>query len=79
VVHGHRNVYRGQRIVCRHGMINFECDTTMDGNSRKKEGLKGPGAGVTIIKPEGVVLGISSDYPRIKLYSPDGSMSRLSM
>ncbi len=74
VVHGHRNVLHGQRIVRRHDMINFECDTTMDCNSRKKEGLEGPGAGVTIIKPEGVVMGISSDYPRIKLYSQDGNM-----
>jgi len=79
VVHGHRNVLHGQHITRRHGMINFECDTTMDYNSRKKEGLKGPGAGVTIIKPEGVVMGISTDHPRIKLYSQDGSLPRFSM
>jgi hypothetical protein len=67
-------VLHGQHIVYRHGLINFECDTTMDHNSRKKEGLNGPGAGVTIIKPEGIVVGISTDYPRIKLYSQDGKM-----
>jgi hypothetical protein len=75
VVHGHRNVIHGQHIVCRQGMINFECDTTMDFNSRRKEGLKGPGAGVTIIHPDGVVMGISTDYPKIKLYSQDGDAS----
>ena len=60
-------------------MINFECDTTMDINSRRKEGLKGPGAGVTIIHPDGVVIGISTDYPKIKLYSQDGDAPYFSM
>jgi len=76
VIHGHRNVLHGQRIVRRHGMLHFECDTTMDGNSRKKEGLEGAGAGVTIIRPEGVVMGISTEYPRIKLYTQDGNLPR---
>jgi hypothetical protein len=79
VVHGHRNVLHGQHITRRHGLIDFECDTTMDHNSRKKEGLNGPGAGVTIIKPDGVVMGISTDYPRIKLYSQDGKIPGISM
>ena len=79
VVHGHRNVLHGQHIVRRQGMINFECDTTMDINSRRKEGLKGPGAGVTIIHPDGVVIGISTDYPKIKLYSQDGDAPYFSM
>jgi len=77
VVHGHRNVLHGQRIVRRYGLVNFECDTTMDYNSRRKEGLQEPGAGVTIIRPEGVVMGVSTDYPRIKLYSEDGHIPRL--
>lgn len=68
VMHGHRNVLHGQNIVSRQGMINFECDTTIDINSRRKEGLQGSGAGVTIINPEGVVMGISTDYPKIKLF-----------
>jgi hypothetical protein len=67
MLHGHRNVLHGQHIVHRKGLINFECDTTMDCNSRRKEGLKGPGAGVTIIHPDCMVIGISSDYPSIKL------------
>jgi hypothetical protein len=79
VVHGHRNVLHGQHIVHRQGMINFECDTTMDCNSRRAEGLKGPGAGVTIIHPDGMVMGISTDYPKIKLYSQDGNAPCFSM
>ena len=75
VIHGHRNVLHGQHIVQRQGMINFECDTTMDFNSRRKEGLKAPGAGVTIIHPDGMVMGISTDHHKIKLYSQDGDAS----
>lgn len=71
IVHGHRNVYHGQRISLRRDMINFECDTTMDRGSRSKEGLKGAGAGVTLIRPkEKIVLGISSDYKHAKVFDP---------
>lgn len=68
IMHGHRNVYHGQRIALRKNMINFECDTTMDSGSRSREGLKGAGAGVTIIHPEKVILGISSDYDYVKVF-----------
>jgi len=70
VVHGHRNRHRGQQIMLRQGMIHIESDITMDRNSRNKEGLKGIGAGVTIIQPEGRVLGISTDYPYAKVFDP---------
>jgi hypothetical protein len=70
VIHGHRNLYHGQRISLRKNMINFECDTTMDINSRRKEGLAGPGAGVTIVRPEGIVVGISTDHSHIKVFDP---------
>jgi len=70
LVHGHRNLLHGQRLMLRKGLLNVECDTTLDRNSRKKEGLKGPGAAVTVIRPEGCVLGISSDYPYIKVFDP---------
>jgi hypothetical protein len=79
VVHGHRNVLQGQHMVHRQGMVNFECDTTMDVNSRREEGLNGPGAGVTIIHPDGMVMGISTDYQKIKLYSQDADAPRFSM
>ncbi len=39
IVHGHRNLYYGQRIMLRKVIINFECDTSLDINMRKKEGV----------------------------------------
>ncbi len=72
IVHGHRNLYYGQRIMLRKGIINFECDTSLDINTRKKEGVvRGLGASVTIIHPEKLILGISSDYPYIKVFEPE--------
>jgi hypothetical protein len=70
IVHGHRNLLHGQRVMLRKGIVNFECDTTLDRNSRRKEGLSGYGAAVTIFRPEGVVMGVSSDYPYIKVFDP---------
>jgi hypothetical protein len=71
IVHGHANRYHGQRIMLRKGMVNFECDATIDRYSREREGLEGEGAAVTIFHPERLVLGISTDYPRIKVFDPD--------
>lgn len=71
IVHGHRNRTNGQRIMLRQGMIHIECDVTLDRNSRKKEGLNGYGAGVTIIRPEGQIIGISRDYPFAKIFEPE--------
>jgi len=68
VVHGHQHLTHGQRIKLRHGIVNFECDTTMDRNTRKKEGLPGHGVAVTIIEPDGQVIGISRDYPSRKVF-----------
>lgn len=70
IVHGHRNNIDGQRLMLRKGMLHVESDTTMDRNSRKKEGLEGYGVGVTIIRPEGQVIGISADYPYAKVFEP---------
>jgi hypothetical protein len=77
IVHGHRNLLHGQRIMLRKGMINFECDTTLDRNTRRKEGLNGLGASVTIFDPNGQALGISADYPFIKLFRPEAVLQRL--
>ncbi|MGD8568002.1 MAG: metallophosphoesterase [Gammaproteobacteria bacterium] len=71
IVHGHRNRTSGQRIMLRQGMIHIESDMTMDRNSRQKEGLDGYGIGVTIVRPEGRVVGISTDYPHAKIFEPD--------
>jgi hypothetical protein len=70
VIHGHRNLTQGQRIMLREGMIHIESDITMDRNTRRKEGLEGYGAGVTIVRPEGRVIGISTDYPYAKIFAP---------
>ncbi len=71
VVHGHRNLTAGQRIMLRRGMPHIESDITMDRNSRHKEGLDGYGAGVTIVRPEGALLGISTDFPYAKVLRPE--------
>jgi len=70
IVHGHDNRHHGQRIRLRKGMVNFECDATVDRHTRRKEGLKGLGAAVTLFYPERQVLGISTDYPYIKVFDP---------
>ncbi|MCU7936003.1 MAG: metallophosphoesterase [Candidatus Thiodiazotropha sp. (ex Dulcina madagascariensis)] len=70
IVHGHANRYHGQRIMLRKGMINFECDATIDRHTRDKEGLTGEGAAVTIFHPDRLVMGVSTDYPRIKVFDP---------
>lgn len=71
VVHGHRNRTVGQRIMLRQGMMHIESDITMDRNSRRKEGLDGYGVGATIIRPEGQIIGVSTDYPHAKLFEPE--------
>ncbi len=68
IIHGHRNIPRGQRIVLRNGMLNFECDATVDVNTRKLLGLHGIGGAATIVSPAGIVTGISTDYPYAKSF-----------
>jgi len=70
IVHGHIHRHHGQRIMLRKGMLNFECDASIDRGTRKNEGLKGPGAAVTIFRPDRTVLGISTDYPYVKVFEP---------
>jgi len=71
IVHGHVHRYHGQRIMLRKGLLNFECDATIDRNTRSRVGLQGPGAAVTIFRPDGIVLGISTDYPYVKMFQPE--------
>jgi hypothetical protein len=75
IIHGHRNLRHGQRIALRNGLVHFECDITMDRNSRKKEGLRGHGAGVTVVHPDGWIMGISTDYPQAKMFAPEELVS----
>ena len=69
IVHGHRNITNGQRIMLRRGMVHIESDITMDRNSRSKEGLDGYGVGVTIVDGR-KIIGISTDYPHAKIFDP---------
>ncbi|MDV7338235.1 metallophosphoesterase family protein [Terasakiella sp. A23] len=78
VIHGHRNLHNGQRIALRRSMINFECDTSLDRHTREKEKVRGRGASVTIIEPKGKILGVSSDYPYIKMFDPELTLKALS-
>jgi len=48
----------------------------MDRNTRKKEGLDGYGAGVTIIRPTGEIMGISTDFPYAKVFDPTEILGR---
>jgi len=68
IVHGHRNIPRGQRVVLRRRILNFECDATVDANTRKLLGLQGVGGAATIISPGGTITGISTDYPYAKTF-----------
>ncbi len=69
IVHGHRNITPGQRIMLRRGMVHIESDITMDRNTRSKEGLDGYGVGVTIVDGR-KIIGISTDYPHAKILDP---------
>jgi amphi-Trp domain-containing protein len=70
IVHGHRNILHGQRLTLRAGVLNFECDASVDRNTRTLEGLAGPGGAVVAFLPSGRVRAISTDYPFIKDFDP---------
>jgi hypothetical protein len=69
LVHGHRNLRAGQRLILRHGILNIECDASVDCNTRAQENLKGPGAAVTIIRGN-QISGISTDHASRKRLRP---------
>jgi hypothetical protein len=68
IVHGHRNITRGQRMVFREGMLNIECDASVNENTRRHEGLDGQGGACTLFLPTGQIHAISTDYPYIKVF-----------
>lgn len=70
IVHGHRKLARGQRLTMREGMLHVECDATIDRNTREADGLAGIGAAAVVFTENGVVNGISTDYPYIKSFDP---------
>ena len=71
IVHGHLNQNKGQRLIYRENMLHFQCDCSLDENTRKKEGIPDPGMAVTIFRPEGRCEAISSDYDKIKVFRTD--------
>lgn len=70
IVHGHRNILQGQRLTLRRGVLNFECDASVDRTTRILEGLRGPGGAAVIFQPSGRIQAISTDYPFIKDFDP---------
>jgi len=70
IVHGHKNLLRGQRLSLRQGVLNFQCDASVDRNTRRIEGLSGPGAAAVMFEPAGRIQAISTDYPFIKDFDP---------
>ena len=69
---------RGQRMVFREGMMNFECDCSVDCNTRENEGLTGFGGAATIFEPEGAIVAISADYPYAKVFDAAASFPMVS-
>jgi len=74
IVHGHQSITRGQRMVMRNGLLNFECDSSVDRNTRKIVGLEGAGGAVTIFRPDGAILGVSTDYPYVKAFDANAAI-----
>jgi len=70
LVHGHINQHFGQRVSLKNGLIHIEADITLDAHSRKNEGLDGCGVGVTLIDKKRGVIGLSCDYPQVKVFNP---------
>ncbi len=77
VVHGHRNILRGHRVLLREGLLDFECDCSVDINTRKLEGLSGLGGATLIFRPEGVAIAISADHPQAKVFDASRVFSNL--
>lgn len=54
IVHGHKTHASGQQVEVRHGIAHFECDASLDRNTRRAAGLPGVGVAATIVGPAGV-------------------------
>ncbi len=70
IVHGHRNILKGARLTLRGGLMNFECDASVDANTRVLEGLDGPGGAAVVFEPNGRMFAISTDYPFVRVFDP---------
>lgn len=70
LVNGHRSHQQGQQLFLRQGLLNFECDTKLNANCRRKSNLQTPGEAVTIFYASGLVSALSSDFPVTKQFHP---------
>ena len=70
-------IISSQRLTLRNSVLNFECDASLDRHTRQAENVHGGGAAVTIVDPRGYVLGISSDYPQVKVFEPKQTLDQL--
>jgi hypothetical protein len=70
IVHGHRNVFLGQHMNFRRGLLNFACDACVDRNTREIESLPGLGSAATLIAEDGTIYGLSADHPAVKVFDP---------
>ena len=70
IVHGHNDQTRGQRLALHHGALHFACAASVDRGTRALRGLRGRAAAVTIMRPDGLIVGISTDHARAKVFNP---------
>jgi len=70
MVNGHRSHQQGQQLLMRQGLLNFECDTQLNANCRRKSNIQTPGEAVTIFYSDGMVSALSSDFPATKQFHP---------
>jgi hypothetical protein len=54
----------------RKGLLHFECDATVDLNTRRAQGLAHPGGAVTLIEEDGIVRAVSTDHAFVKEFDP---------
>ncbi|WP_373017670.1 metallophosphoesterase family protein [Thiomicrorhabdus sp.] len=70
LVNGHRSHKNGQQLFIRNGILNFECDTQLNENCRKKNKISTLGYSSTIFYANGLVSAMSSDIPKAKMFHP---------
>ncbi|RUM91219.1 MAG: hypothetical protein DSZ27_06985 [Thiomicrospira sp.] len=71
MVNGHRSHQQGQQLFVRQGLLNFECDTLINTNCRRKSNIQTLGEAVTIFYSDGMVSALSSDFPATKQFHPN--------
>lgn len=70
LVNGHRSHQNGQQLYTRNGLLNFECDTQLNANCRKKNNIATPGFACTVFYANGLVSATSSECPKPKMFHP---------